>query len=262
MPSISRGDEAQRPLLEGGDGEGGGEGEHRAVNPVEKTPLQCVASVDFWMLFLVNGISSGAGLTLLNNLGQQARPHAGGSRTPCGGAARSPVFDVAAMAPAVSRAGGTSSGMMLDNLGQQMRPSLAVVGNAHMFQRTAVGAHGQQYRGRLRIGPLPPSRMCRQTHCRCSGASRRRCTLMLPSSSAEARTPLRPRHKVCADAPEVLSWACRRAGHRAGQRLQGLPGGLRQPFLRGQLPVPPAGWVGHPLTPPLFRTLLETPCHR
>ncbi len=80
MPTISRGDEARCPLLEGGDGEGGdgGEGEHRAVNPVEKTPLQCIASPDFWMLFLVNGISSGAGLTLLNNLGQQARPPAGG----------------------------------------------------------------------------------------------------------------------------------------------------------------------------------------
>ncbi len=79
MPSIAAhaGGDSSRPLL-GGDGGGDGdewEGDHRAVNPMERTPLQCVASIDFWMLFLVNGISSGAGLTLLNNLGQQARCH-------------------------------------------------------------------------------------------------------------------------------------------------------------------------------------------
>lgn len=64
MPSIR---EAEEPLLEMNREEG----EHRAVNPVEMTPWQCLKSIDFWMLFLVNGVASGAGLTLLNNLGQQ-----------------------------------------------------------------------------------------------------------------------------------------------------------------------------------------------
>jgi hypothetical protein len=40
-------------------------------NPVEMSPLQCLRSADFWMLFAINGICSGAGLTLLNNVGQQ-----------------------------------------------------------------------------------------------------------------------------------------------------------------------------------------------
>jgi hypothetical protein len=38
---------------------------------VEMSPLQCLRSADFWMLFAINGICSGAGLTLLNNVGQQ-----------------------------------------------------------------------------------------------------------------------------------------------------------------------------------------------
>ena len=42
------------------------------------TPLQCLRSVDFWVLFAINGICSGAGLTLLNNVGQQVG--AGGQR--------------------------------------------------------------------------------------------------------------------------------------------------------------------------------------
>jgi hypothetical protein len=42
-------------------------------NPVEMSPLQCLRSADFWMLFAINGICSGAGLTLLNNVGQQVR---------------------------------------------------------------------------------------------------------------------------------------------------------------------------------------------
>lgn len=42
-------------------------------NPVEMSPLQCLRSVDFWMLFAINGICSGAGLTLLNNVGTQVR---------------------------------------------------------------------------------------------------------------------------------------------------------------------------------------------
>ncbi|KAK9818432.1 hypothetical protein WJX72_012528 [[Myrmecia] bisecta] len=35
------------------------------------TPLQCLASLDFYLLWLVNGIGSGAGLTLLNNIAEQ-----------------------------------------------------------------------------------------------------------------------------------------------------------------------------------------------
>ena len=45
---------------------------------MEMTPLQCLRSVDFWMLLAINGICSGAGLTLLNNVGQQVG--AGGER--------------------------------------------------------------------------------------------------------------------------------------------------------------------------------------
>lgn len=37
------------------------------------SPLQCLRSGDFWMLFAINGICSGAGLTLLNNVGTQVR---------------------------------------------------------------------------------------------------------------------------------------------------------------------------------------------
>ncbi len=40
---------------------------------MDHTPGQCLRSVDFWLLWVANGIASGAGLTLLNNLGQQAR---------------------------------------------------------------------------------------------------------------------------------------------------------------------------------------------
>ena len=44
-----------------------------AVQSLDLTPGQCLRSVDFWLLWVANGIASGAGLTLLNNLGQQAR---------------------------------------------------------------------------------------------------------------------------------------------------------------------------------------------
>mmetsp|Transcript_14199 Transcript_14199/g.42879 ORF Transcript_14199/g.42879 Transcript_14199/m.42879 type:complete len:728 (-) Transcript_14199:369-2552(-) len=84
MPSIAAhtGDDASRPLLgSSNDGNGNGEGEHRAINPVEKTPLQCMVCLDFWLLFLVNGISSGCGLTLLNNLGQQVIALGSGSKS-------------------------------------------------------------------------------------------------------------------------------------------------------------------------------------
>lgn len=33
------------------------------------TPLQCAASLDFWLLFVVFGIGAGCGLMLINNLG-------------------------------------------------------------------------------------------------------------------------------------------------------------------------------------------------
>lgn len=73
MPSISERRDSEEALLGGNNGgrDRGQEGEHRAVNPVEMTPWECLKSVDFWMLFFVNGVASGAGLTLLNNLGQQ-----------------------------------------------------------------------------------------------------------------------------------------------------------------------------------------------
>jgi hypothetical protein len=33
------------------------------------TPLQCAASLDFWLLFVVFGIGAGCGLMLIKNLG-------------------------------------------------------------------------------------------------------------------------------------------------------------------------------------------------
>ena len=41
-----------------------------------KTPYQCLRSQSFWLLLVANGIGTGSGLTLLNNLSQQARPQA------------------------------------------------------------------------------------------------------------------------------------------------------------------------------------------
>ena len=40
----------------------------------DKTPIRCLRSTSFWMLIAVNAIGSGAGLTLLNNLGEEVRP--------------------------------------------------------------------------------------------------------------------------------------------------------------------------------------------
>lgn len=37
----------------------------------DKTPIKCLRSISFWMLIAINGIGSGAGLTLLNNLGEE-----------------------------------------------------------------------------------------------------------------------------------------------------------------------------------------------
>ena len=39
----------------------------------DKTPLRCLRSVSFWLLVAINGIGSGAGLALLNNLGELVR---------------------------------------------------------------------------------------------------------------------------------------------------------------------------------------------
>lgn len=82
MPSISERRESEEELLGGHNAsrERGREGEHRAVNPVEMTPWECLKTIDFWMLFFVNGVASGAGLTLLNNLGQQVLAIGNGSR--------------------------------------------------------------------------------------------------------------------------------------------------------------------------------------
>ena len=44
---------------------------HRPSQALDRTPWQCLQSADFWLLWIANGIASGAGLTLLNNLGQQ-----------------------------------------------------------------------------------------------------------------------------------------------------------------------------------------------
>ena len=38
-----------------------------------KTPIKCLRSQSFWLLLFINGVGTGSGLTLLNNLGQQAR---------------------------------------------------------------------------------------------------------------------------------------------------------------------------------------------
>jgi hypothetical protein len=43
----------------------------RDTQALDHTPWQCLQSADFWLLWIANGIASGAGLTLLNNLGQQ-----------------------------------------------------------------------------------------------------------------------------------------------------------------------------------------------
>ena len=43
---------------------------------MDHTPAQCLRSLNFWLLWVANAVASGAGLTLLNNLGQQVRPGA------------------------------------------------------------------------------------------------------------------------------------------------------------------------------------------
>jgi hypothetical protein len=75
MPSIAERAESDLnlPLL-GEQAQGQQQSQQQARqprNPVELSPTQCLRSVDFWMLFAINGICSGAGLTLLNNVSQQ-----------------------------------------------------------------------------------------------------------------------------------------------------------------------------------------------
>ena len=36
-----------------------------------KGPIKCLSSQSFWLLLFINGVGTGCGLTLLNNLGQQ-----------------------------------------------------------------------------------------------------------------------------------------------------------------------------------------------
>ena len=44
-----------------------------SVMSVESTPLQCLRSQEFWLLFVTSAITSGCGLTLLNNLAQMVQ---------------------------------------------------------------------------------------------------------------------------------------------------------------------------------------------
>lgn len=46
-----------------------------------KTPYQCLRSQSFWLLFLINGIGTGTGLALLNNLSEQVTALGGNTGT-------------------------------------------------------------------------------------------------------------------------------------------------------------------------------------
>ncbi|CAK0754435.1 hypothetical protein CVIRNUC_002297 [Coccomyxa viridis] len=52
-----------------------------AVMSVESTPLQCLRSQEFWLLFVTSAITSGCGLTLLNNLAQMVEALRGSGST-------------------------------------------------------------------------------------------------------------------------------------------------------------------------------------
>ena len=58
-------------LLPGG-GAGGGAGAGDVYR--NRAPARCLRSISFWLLLFVNGACAGAGLTLLNNMAQLARP--------------------------------------------------------------------------------------------------------------------------------------------------------------------------------------------
>ena len=49
-----------------------------------KNPIKCLRSQSFWLLLFINGVGTGSGLTLLNNLGQQARPQSSCLPAMCG----------------------------------------------------------------------------------------------------------------------------------------------------------------------------------
>jgi hypothetical protein len=69
LPTVSN-SELEQPLLI----EPLGEAEDEAVEGLPSLrPLECIRLGDFWLLWIANAIGSGAGLAVLNNLGQQAR---------------------------------------------------------------------------------------------------------------------------------------------------------------------------------------------
>lgn len=63
-------------LLPGGGAGGAASGDVYRNRP----PARCLRSVSFWLLLFVNGACSGAGLTLLNNMAQLARPDIQGTQ--------------------------------------------------------------------------------------------------------------------------------------------------------------------------------------
>lgn len=79
MPSIAERAESDLNLPLLAEGQEQSSGSRQPRNPTELTPMQCLRSADFWMLFVINGLCSGAGLTLLNNVSQQVI-----LRCPCG----------------------------------------------------------------------------------------------------------------------------------------------------------------------------------
>ncbi len=79
MPSIAERAESDLNLPLLAEGQEQSSGSRQPCNPTELTPIQCLRSADFWMLFVINGLCSGAGLTLLNNVSQQVI-----LRCPCG----------------------------------------------------------------------------------------------------------------------------------------------------------------------------------
>ena len=59
---------------------GGGDGSAAAADVYRnRAPARCLRSYSFWMLLFVNGTCSGAGLAMLNNMAQLARPQGWGA---------------------------------------------------------------------------------------------------------------------------------------------------------------------------------------
>lgn len=70
LPTISSHQGLQEPLIrQASDTDVMPDGKN-----MDHTPGECLRSVNFWLLWVANGVASGAGLTLLNNLGQQVTP--------------------------------------------------------------------------------------------------------------------------------------------------------------------------------------------